>query len=325
MQVRVLTDNFNLSAVLDKILYLKYTESFSEAGDIYMKIPFELEHYKKLKPPSRLLIGDLLYTVERLKCSNGEIEVYGNSIFDDFKHASITKPRTLEGKPSSMVYDLASEMSFNGVNYHVYGVSDIDDYIEEAIEWCTSYKSTISRICYEHDLGFRIVFDGMTRELKFIVNTIADKATASALRYTVISDKRDTFVDFESTVDISNYKTCIEFVYRINAIDDYDSIVYDKTPLDEIQRIHTESPHIIANTTAEFIKLLGTRVSEFFKSHRKIRGFKVRLRGEPKHIVGDLCYVENSALDECTYALLTTREVVFDGNEEYEELILEVR
>ena len=66
MEVRVLTDYFELSAVLDEIIYLRYTECFSAAGELEMRIPFKTEHYKALKPPSRILIGTSLYTIQRV-------------------------------------------------------------------------------------------------------------------------------------------------------------------------------------------------------------------------------------------------------------------
>ncbi len=323
MQVRVLTDDFKLSAVLDKILYLKYSERFSDAGKLYMRLPLERDTYVLLKPPCRLLVGELLYTVERRKCSGDALEVYAKGIFDDFKHFDISEPRSILGKPSDIVYMLASEVSFNGVDYQVYGVSDTGEAVRESLAWCTSYKSTISRICHEAGLGFRIVFDGMERKIKFIVDKIFDKATANASAYTVISDRRESFVDFESDLDISNYKTRIAFAYRINAIDSYKSYIYDRTPEGELPRTYTENPHIIANTTEELFKFLDTRAEEIFKWRSRTRAFRVRLRSESKHILGNLCYLENTALGECAHAVLTEREVIFDGNEVYEELILE--
>ncbi len=325
MQVRVLTDEFKLSAVLDKILYLKYSERFSDAGKLYMRLPLEKDIYALLTPPCRLLVGELLYTVERRKCSGNILEVYAKSIFDDLKHFDITEPRTIIGKPSEIVYTLASEVSFDGVDYGVYGVSDTEEAVKESLAWCTSYKSTISRICHEGGLGFRIVFDGMERKIKFIVNTIFDKATANASTYTVISDRRESFVDFESDLDISKYKTRIAFAYRINAIDSYSSYIYDRTPKGESPRTYTESPHIIANTTEELFRFLDARAEDIFKWRSRTRSFRVRLRNDPKHILGNLCYLENTAIGECAHVVLTAKEVIFDGNEEYEELILEER
>lgn len=324
MVVKVLSDDFKLREVLDKIIYLKYNERLCRAGYASITIPFDKTHYEALKPPSRLLIEDMPYTVERIRCTKSTIEIYARGIFHDFRHFAITEPRTLEGTGADIVCTLAGELSFNGADYKVYGITDTSLPIQKKLEWCTSYEGVITRLCIDNGLYFRIILDSDSKELRFLVDKQIDRSVQNSLGYSVISDRRTPFLDLEFTRDMSNYKTRIEFLYRINAIQSYSSIVYDKTPSNELKRTYSEAPQIIADTSEEVEALLEKRVGEIFERYRKTNELRVRISGKSTHRVGQICLFESEMLGESYKVAISKREYVLNRGEEYEELVLEV-
>ena len=324
MTVNILSDDFKLKCVLDEIIYLKYSERLCRAGYAYLTIPFKKESYDALKPPCRLLIEDMPYTVEKIKCSPTTIDVYARSIFHDFRHFVIGAPRKFTGKHADMVYTLASEVSFKGVDYRVYGITDTGDSQSDRVEWDTSYEDAITRLCQADNLYFRIIYDATSRELRFLIDKRVDRAVSNPLGYLTVSDKTEPFLDIEVTRDMSEYKTRIEFLYYINQAIGHQSIVFDKTPQNELPRTCSEIPPIVGNTHEEYQTLLNKRAEEVFEKHVKHHQIRVRIRGKGEYKVGQLCLFESTLLGETHRVVITKREHSYNRGREYEELTLEV-
>lgn len=325
MTVKILSDDFKLRGVLDNIIFLRYSEGFNYAGRAFLIIPFDKSHYEALKPPSRLLIEDMPYTVEKIKCSEEQIEVSARGAFHDFGQFAISEPRILAGKPSEIVCALARDITFRGVEYGVYGISDSVEAQEERLEWCTSYERAISTVCAENGLYFRITLDGDSRELKFILDKSVDRSVENPLGYSVISDKRTPFLELERTCDMSSYKTRVELLYRLSAINGYRSVVFDKTPSNELKRTYTEIVNFTQETYEDMDGFLERRAEEILASHTKSNTLRVRILGKSTHRVGQICFFESEMLGESFVALIKDREYVLGQSEEYEELILEVK
>ena len=325
MTVKILSDDFKLRGVLDNIIFLRYSEGFNYAGSAYLVIPFDKSHYESLKPPSRLLIEDMPYTVEKIKSSGEQIEISARGVFHDFGQFAIAEPRIFVGKPSETVCALARDITFRGVGYGVYGITDSVEAQKEKLEWCTSYERAISSLCAENGLYFRMIFDGDSRELKFILDKSVDRSVENPLGYSVISDKRTPFIELEMIRDISSYKTRVELLYRLSSINGYRSVVFDKTPSDELKRTYTEIVNFTDVSYADIDGFLERRAEEILASHTKNNAVRVRILGKSAHRVGQICFFESERLGESFVALIKDREYVTGQGEEYEELILEVK
>lgn len=325
MEIRTLSHDFKLTGVLDGVKYLKYSECFRDAGELFALFDFSRKSYELLKPPARILIDGLVYTVEKISCSEEEISVWAVGIFAELKEQYIAMPLELEGAPSYLLYQLAERVVFDGPSYAVYGIEGEDTRASLMFEWCTDYYSMITQLCYDYELGFRILYNDVKNELGFYITGISDRASDSATEYTVISDRRDTYTSLESVIDISKYKTKLEFIYRINSLDELESYVYDRTRADEQERGYVEYPRIVGASYEELAKEFDALARRRFKEYRKRRYFKARLRTNPKHQVGNLCYVESTLMGESAYALLTEREIEIKDTVCSEALLLEVQ
>ena len=102
------------------------------------------------------------------------------------------------------------------------------------------------------------------------------------------------------------------------------TFVFDRVPNGEAERTLTDYKHIVGQTETELRNLFYARARELFKTYRKKHQYKVKLRQDPKHRGGDICYVESTALGEKDYALLTVREVEITDTYATETLTLEV-
>ena len=325
MEVKILDMGFKLRGVIDTPRTLRYSECFYDAGKLYMELAFEKSLYESLKPPCRILVEDLVFNVERRWYVDGIIRVYGVGIFSEFKHQHVTQGIELTAKPSEILHDYAVKMTFEGVNYRVFSMQGEDERVYSGVEWCESLYDIISRICYEYALGFRIVYSFDTGELRFHILDARDRATHEASELTFISDRMDVYSDIETDIDLTNYKNKIELVWKINSLHEVQSFIFERVPVGEGQRAMVENPYIWAMTETELRALFYARARELFKLHRKKHQYRVRLMQDPKHRVGDICYVESVALGEKDYALLTEREIEITDTSRSETLILEVQ
>ena len=325
MTVKILSDDFKLSGMLDNIIFARYNEGAYYAGHAFLIIPFDKSHYEALKPPSRLLIEDMPYTVEKIRCIDDQIEISARGVFHDFSQFALTAPKTFAKKPSEMVCELANGVTFRGIQYGVYGIGDFSEPQKERVEWCTSYERAISALCAENDLCFRMTFDGESRELKFLLDNCVDRSIENPLGYSVISDKRTPFLELELIRDISSYKTRVELLFRISTINGYRSAVIDRTPSDEMARTYTEIVDFPAESFSDIDGYLERRCEALLAAHPKTNELRVRISGKSTHRAGQICYFESERLGESFKALIKDREYVMGQYEEYEELILEVR
>lgn len=325
MIVKALTHDFKLCAVIDTISTLSYTEDFQEAGELSMTLPFKKELYQILKPPCRLLIEDLIFNVDKIHASESEIRVHGSGIFKEFEQFYISMPEEQNASPAQILYSMASRASFEGISYGVYGLAVPDERVCEIYEWCRDLYGIMTQLCFDYDLGLRMVYDFNGGELRFHILDVRDRATNSATTYTTISDSRESYAQIESVCDISNYKSFVELIYKINSLDELVSYTFNRCPGDESPRRYIEYPHLLPAGDNELYSMFNTRANQIFKERRKKQYYRVTLLGEPLHRVGDLCYVESSALGEHEWALLTRREVSLIDAHRTEALILEVR
>jgi hypothetical protein len=173
-------------------------------------------------------------------------------------------------------------------------------------------------------LYFRIIYDATSKELRFLIDKRVDRAVSNPLGYLTVSDKTEPFLDIEVTRDMSEYKTRIEFLYYINQAIGHQSIVFDKTPQNELPRTCSEIPPIVGNTHEEYQTLLNKRAEEVFEKHVKHHQIRVRIRGKGEYRVGQLCLFESTLLGETHRVVITKREHSYNRGREYEELTLEV-
>jgi hypothetical protein len=324
MEVKLLNADFTLSAVIDTPRVLRYSECFYDSGSLYMEVGFEKSIYEKLKPPCRILVGDLIYNVERRWFVDDIIRVYGVGIFDEFKHKSILMGEELTARPSEILNHYAQKMVFEGVDYEVLSLQSDDERVYSGVEWCESLYDIITRLCFEYSIGFRIVYSFDLGKIRFHILDARDRASNEASELTFISDRMDTYTDIETDFDITNYKNKLELIWKINSLHEVKTFVFDRVPNGEAERTLTDYKHIVGQTETELRNLFYARARELFKTYRKKHQYKVKLRQDPKHRVGDICYVESTALGEKDYALLTVREVEITDTYATETLTLEV-
>ena len=325
MEIRVLGSDFKLRGIIDGALELRYSEKFREAGEFFAKIPFTKENYALLKPPSRILVEELLYTVERVSCTEDEIKVSAEGIFSEFKNIYVTEALEIEDSPTAILSQLARELGIQGVGYEVYSSGLRDDRVVLAYGCCSDYYSIMSQLCQDYELGFRMLYNPLKNELGFYLMHVSDRASVYASGYTVISDERDSYTRIEAITDVSDYKNRIEFIYRLNLTGNLESVVYERSDIGEAQRGCVEHPRVLASTREELVKELNALAAKRFGELRKKRYFKVWLRDNINHSLGNLCAVEASRIGEYATALLTEREIEIKDTVRSEILLLEVQ
>lgn len=324
MDVKVLTYNFEIVCVIDDIKELEYTECFREAGSLSMRLDFRKEYYKALKTSNRILLGELIYNIQRVVYRDGEIFVYGVGIFDEFKNNSETLPQPYKMGCYDMIEYFASKMSFDGIDYEVRGLADYSQTESELYVWCTDYYSIITQLCFDYEVGFKIRYDEDKKQLQFIFMRIIDRASSSVPPRIVISDRRESYDSYESLTDASDYKNEFRLFQRYPYENEYAMITYSLNKQGETKRVISEFPNIVAISDEEMNAGLTSYLRELIKRCRKKRSIKVRALCDFECELGDKCYVENTLLEEIEYAVLVERITTVTGTHSSKTLVLEV-
>jgi DNA-binding FadR family transcriptional regulator len=94
MDVKILSGDFKLRCVLDSFNALTFSESFNEAGQLFLSVPFERKIYDSLDTPCRILIDSRLFGVDKVSATESEIRVWGSGILKELSEFYIKKKDT---------------------------------------------------------------------------------------------------------------------------------------------------------------------------------------------------------------------------------------
>lgn len=321
MEIKILTPNFKLLYVLDGATSLSYTESFQDAGELQMTLPYTASLYKMLLPSNRLLVEDLIYTIEKTELENGEIKVRALGLFDHFSHMYIGTPTYMSSTPATLVAQLASVADFEGVNYTYYGLTLRENPIM-VMEWFVDYKSVLTKIFKKYALGYRMSYDYASGELAFRLLQVFDKAYNEQNRV-IVSDQRDCYELLGCIKDMDNYKNKIEIFQWSATIGDYISKTYDKSG-SEPKRTLSYLASVPAENEAELIAGFDTIADNLFAKHQKRELYKIRMLTDMGIRVGDVCAFECRLMDAPMGAYVSDRYVNYKNGKREEILIMEI-
>lgn len=322
MQIKVLSTDFKITAIIDSANSLKYTESFREAGEFYLRVPFSSELYKKLFPPARVLVEDLIFNIEKIELENGEIIVEGIGLFDEFSQMYITTPRTITATPFSIVSMLASEANFEGANYVYYGLTSGSSQAISIYEWCSTYSSILLRIFKDYNLGYRLKYDDKNGEIAFHLRELIDKAYNEETRV-VLNDQREEYELVRCLYDIKNYKNYVHTVQMYQSSGELYSQTYDRTN-GEPKREIAVATTIPADTEGALFSGFNTVANKVFERYTQKELYEIRILKDRGIKVGDICAFENEKLGFGKGATVLSRKVRYNGASKEEILVLEI-
>lgn len=324
MDVKILSGDFKLRCVLDSFNALTFSESFNEAGQLFLSVPFERKIYDSLDTPCRILIDSRLFGVDKVSATESEIRVWGSGILKELSEFYISLPETNTASPCDLLCSFASRASFDGVSYRVNYVTESDQRVVESYDWCSDLYTVMTQICFDHSIGMKMTFDFSSLELVFTPLTMRDRASNDATLFTTISDDHGSYIKIESVCDSSEYKNQVELIYRMEGDGELESYLFSRRQINESVRGYIEHPGIIARTPTAKAMALDARARQVFKEHRKKRYFKIT-SAHPLHCqLGDYCIIKSNILGESEYALLTQFKSTLVDGVTSESLLFEV-
>lgn len=322
MEIKILDGNFKLRGIIDSFTSLRYTECLREAGHLDMRIPFDSELYGLLKPPARLLIENLIFNAEVVRCEGEEILVSGVGIFDEFRHIYVCDPSFQSSTPTRFLSNLASKASFEGVKYVIYGQTEVVEQTVDLYSWCDSYASIMLKIFHDYSLGYRMLYDSQKQELGFYVTPLNDKAYDND-RLVIVSDEREDYELISASLDVKNYKNNIDLLQWYGST----GISYNQS----FDRSHGEPKRSLASLTsipafseADIYSGFRSIASELFIKHSKKQEYRIRLSRELLVELGDIVFFECSRLKESLGAVIVEKETSYSDTGLKKILTLEV-
>lgn len=322
MEIKILSVDFKIVRVLDSALYLSYTERFTSAGELKMKLPFSTELYKILLPPARILVENLIFNVDMIEVENGVISVTGLGIFDEFSQMSISTPFLGISTPCSIVERLAGSATFEGTSYVYYGLTEVSEEPQKRYDWCSDYATVLTGVFEDFGLGYRMIYNDQTNELEFHLRQNIDKVYNAESRV-IISDQTEDYELLAGRLDIRNYKNRVEVSQWYIAHAELYTQAYDRSNGERVRQISVPA-QIPAENEEQLFAGFKSIADETFKKYCGKEWYKIRILKDKGIRVGDICALECFALDFGKGALVASREVKYENGTKEEILIMEI-
>lgn len=321
MEIRILTNDFKLLKILDGVPQLEYSECFQDAGEIRLTLPFSQKMLEMTAVGARIVVEELVFTIDSVRVSDDTIIITGAGIFDEFKHIYVTIPHASSATPNNYALELASALSLSGVSYSAYGLATTYDTIE-VYDYCTSYASVLKRLFKEYGLGYRMRYNGDKNELEFHLLAEVDKAYDSQSRK-IISDTRESYELVDYVYDVSGYKNYIQLLQWYPVTRRTITRAYDRS-YGDTKRVLCEAVSIPAETEGELYMAFEARAISLFNEHRMRHYYVIRPTRELGIRVGDICRLEAQELSRGSGVLFSERRVRLLDTGRDELYVLEV-